>query len=87
MASGLKSSSAHAHSVRSACCSLTTVPNRLGQRDPLPAWPAVGRGPRPCAASARRGALGPGLLRACAVAQLMVAHRQANLSMVYTASL
>jgi hypothetical protein len=44
-ASGLKLSSAHAHSTRSAYCASATAPNRPGQCSPLPAWPAAGRAP------------------------------------------
>jgi hypothetical protein len=44
MASGPKPSSARSCS---ACRGLATVPNRPGQRSPLPTWPAAGRGPRP----------------------------------------
>jgi hypothetical protein len=71
----LKPSSAHVHSMCSACRSPPTVSNRLGQHGPLPAWPAARRGPRPHAARARRGVLGPSALRARAVARLTVARR------------
>jgi hypothetical protein len=86
MTSGLKLSSARVHSARSADCSPATVPNRSRQRGPLLAWLAAGRGPRPHATRARRGALGPGALRARAVARLAATRQCPNLGKVYTAS-
>jgi hypothetical protein len=86
MASVPKPSSAHAHNARLVCHDPAIASNRSRQRGPLPAWPVAGCGPRPCASHARHGALGPGALRARAVAQLTVALRRSNLGKVYTVS-
>jgi hypothetical protein len=72
-----KPTSAHAHSARLACCGLATVPNRLEQRGPLPAWPAIGRSPRSHTACAWLTA---------GQARLTVACQRPNLGKVYTAS-